>query len=681
MRLFDEKVVLRFLLVIASVFFAAFIPEILSGKERLIWAVPYILADFFLVVVAVLYRFPIIGNRKRMREDVNIAPPTADPTPIRDFKKDLMERDELFQMMVDISASGFWTFDVITGKVYWSRRAIKLLQAESSTMLDSFDLLKERIVESDWLQFKKALQVALENGEKFSLTVNLLKAKSGEGSLMLSGHVQMNDSGHPIRIVGALNEYSDKQAQAKQNYYYAYQDALTGVYNRKFFLEKLKVDVDMALKRPDYLFAVALLDIDRFGAINTSYSINVGDSVLRVVADRIKAQCRVGDTIARIGPDVFAIVLHDIKFNDDDNDIKAVVRRIHNAVKQPIQLEGRELYIGVSMAVALNREVDCVEDIMANVTSSLREMKKSVAHGGIQFFSGGIREKAMKLYKLEFDIRRALQAREFVLFYQPIVDIANGNRVSAFEALVRWNQSENKFISPAEFIPIAEETGLIIPMGAQILRMACLQAKAWVDQGFTDIQVAVNFSAKQFALDNMIDDIKQVLLETHLNPKNLKLEITEYTAVCEAEKTVKIMKALSGMGIQISIDDFGTGYSSLSYLKQFPIHTLKMDKSFIDHVTDDEEDASFARMVIGIAKSLNLDLIAEGVESEEQLDFLKSEGCKLIQGFYFSKPLSADKAYEYLQQHYLPASSAVAEKPAKEIPIIERGYVGESYIP
>jgi EAL domain-containing protein (putative c-di-GMP-specific phosphodiesterase class I) len=330
--------------------------------------------------------------------------------------------------------------------------------------------------------------------------------------------------------------------------------------------------------------------------------------------------------------------------------------------------------------VALNREVDCVEDIMANVTSSLREMKKSVNHGGIQFFSGGIREKAMRLYKLEFDIRKAIQAQEFVLFYQPIVDITEGNRIVAFEALVRWNQSKSKFISPAEFIPIAEETGLIIPLGAQILKMACLQTKKWVDAGFTDIQVAVNFSAKQFALDNMIDDIKQVLLETQLNPKNLKLEITEYTAVCEAEKTVRIMKALSSMGIQISIDDFGTGYSSLSYLKQFPIHTLKMDKSFIDHVTDDEEDASFARMVIGIAKSMNLDLIAEGVESESQLQFLRDEGCRLIQGFYFSKPLSAENARDYLQEHYAPATTAVAEK-RKEIPIIERGYVGESYIP
>ena len=654
MRLFDEKVFLRFLLVLASIFFAVFIPEILSNKEHLFWAIPYILADLFLVVVAVLYRFPIIGNRKRMRDDVEMTPPATTAVPIRDFKKDLMERDELFQMMVDISSNGFWTFDVVTGKVYWSQRAIKLLGADANGATDSFELLKSRIVESDWLKFKDSIAESLATGEKFSAVVTLLDKSAKIDRLVVSGHVQLNSDGRPIRIIGSLNDSSDKRDREKQNYYYAYQDALTGVYNRKFFLEKLKVDVDMALKRPDYLFAVALLDINRFGAINTSYSINVGDRVLRVVADRIKSQCRSNDTIARIGPDVFAIILHDIQTAGDDSDVKSIVRRIHNAVKLPIQLEGRELYIGVSMAVALNREVDCVEDIMANVTSSLREMKKGAMHGGIQFSSGGIREKAMKLYKLEFDIRKAIQAQEFVLFYQPVVDIADGNRVVAFEALVRWNQSENGFISPAEFIPIAEETGLIIPMGAQILKLACIQTKKWVDQGFTDLQVAVNFSAKQFALDNMVEDIKQVLLETHLNPKNLKLEITEYAAVSEAEKTISIMKALSSMGIQISIDDFGTGYSSLSHLKRFPVHTLKMDKSFVDHVVDDEEDASVARMVIGLAKTLNLDLIAEGVETESQLEFLRAEGCRLIQGFYFSKPLSAEDARDYLAAHYLP---------------------------
>ena len=238
------------------------------------------------------------------------------------------------------------------------------------------------------------------------------------------------------------------------------------------------------------------------------------------------------------------------------------------------------------------------------------------------------------------------------MVYQPIIDIEQGNRVSGFEALVRWNNSEHGVVSPAEFIPLAEETGLIVPMGAQILRMACEQTKKWVDMGYSDIRVAVNFSAKQFTLDNMVDDVKQVLAETHLNPKNLKLEITEYTAMCEVEKAIDIMRALSNMGLQISIDDFGTGYSSLSYLKRYPVHTLKMDKSFIDHIADDEEDATFARMVIGIASTLNLDLIAEGVESEEQLQFLKREGCRYIQGYYFSKPLAPDKALAYMQEHY-----------------------------
>ena len=293
-----------------------------------------------------------------------------------------------------------------------------------------------------------------------------------------------------------------------------------------------------------------------------------------------------------------------------------------------------------------------MEDQQATANAVLRDMKKGCTPGRVQFFTGGIREKAMNLYKLEFEIRKAIQAREFMLVYQPIVDIVNGDRIVGFEALVRWNNSERGVISPGEFIPIAEETGLIVPMGAQILRMACEQTKAWVDMGYENIQVSVNFSAKQFTLDNMVDDVRRILQETKLNPKNLKLEITEYTALCESEKTIKMMRALASMGLQISIDDFGTGYSSLAYLKRFPVHTLKMDKSFVDHVTDDEEDASFARMVIGIANSMNMGLIAEGVETRDQLDFLRSEGCRFIQGFFFSKPLTPEDALGYLKDHY-----------------------------
>jgi diguanylate cyclase (GGDEF)-like protein len=651
MRLFDEHAVLRFALLFSCFLFAAFIPDILNFSERPLNFLPYFTSIIFLAYVSLFYKFPILGNTKKMRNDVEI-PEKVDNTSVRDYEKDLSEKDELFQMLVDVSSDGFWTFDVRTGKVYWSSRIAKFLNIAPSAIEDSFNTLKLNVFESDWANFKERFSRSLEENVQFSVKMRLLNVpKDCPPEIVVSGRPQCNSEGRPIRVIGSVTTVTE-QVDGSSRQFYAYRDALTGVYNRKFFLEKLKVDVDMAAQRPDYTFAVVLLDIDSFGAINESYSMNFGDSVLKIVSDRIRSTCRDNDCVARIGPDVFAVVLHDIEGKGTDEDLMPMVKKLHNKVKSPIQLEGRELYISVSMAVVVNRDVDCVEDLLSNATAVLRDLKKGGNHGGIQFFAGGIREKAMKLYKLEYEIRRAIQAQEFVLVYQPIVDITQNNRITGFEALVRWNNSEHGVVSPAEFIPLAEETGLIVPMGAQILRMACEQTKKWVDMGYTDIRVAVNFSAKQFTLDNMVDDVKRVLTETQLNPRNLKLEITEYTAMCEVEKAIDIMRALSNMGLQISIDDFGTGYSSLSYLKRYPVHTLKMDKSFIDHIADDEEDATFARMVIGIASTLNLDLIAEGVESEEQLQFLKREGCRYIQGYYFSKPLTPGKALEYMREHY-----------------------------
>lgn len=656
MRIFDGHAVLRIALLFTCVVFAGLIPEILNFSGSILFLVNYILAIGILLYLALFHKFPSATNVKKLRNDVEI-PVETSVEPSRDFQKDLIEKDEMLQMMVDASSDGFWTFDVPTGKVYWSNRVAKLLGIDSEKVDDSFDTLKSCVIESDWELFRTEMGKALNENRPFNLSLHLVAATDSTKELTVSGRPQFNEEGRPIRVVGFIGARMSDAAIERQNYFYAYKDALTGVYNRKFFLEKLKVDIDNAAKRPDYTFAVALLDIDSFGAINDSFSTNFGDNVLRVVADRIKGSCRDNDCVARIGPDVFAVVLHNIQGADPDDDLMPIVRRLHNKVKAPVMLEGRELYISVSMAVVVNRDVDCVEDIMANASAILRDLKKNGDHGGIQFFTGGIREKAMKLYKLEYEIRRAIQAKEFILMYQPIVDISAGNSVVGFEALVRWNNTEQGIVSPAEFIPIAEETGLIVPMGALILRMACEQTRKWVEQGYENIKVAVNFSAKQFALDNMVEDVRKVLTETHLNPKNLKLEITEYTAMCEVEKTIDIMRALSGMGLQISIDDFGTGYSSLSYLKRYPIHTLKMDKSFIDHVADDEEDASFARMVISIAKSLNLDLIAEGVETEEQLEFLRREGCRQIQGYYFSKPLSPEAALGYMKDHYAAAQA------------------------
>lgn len=663
MRLFDEHVILRFALLITSFLFAALIPDILEHSDNAVVVVPYVFCTLFLIYLSVLYRFPSSNSQKKMRSDVNVNEVVLEP--IRNYERDLIEKDRLFQMMIDVSSEGFWTFDVSSDKVFWSNKVGKILGIEM--LGDSFDVVKSCVLESDWESFRKSLQACLNEKRNFTIRMRLLNKKSGCEEIVISGRPQCNEAGLLIRVIGALSAIQDSHNLVRENDFLSTCDSLTGVSNRQEFLNELAKDVEKAAGRPDYIFAVALLDIDSFAAINDSYSIDVGDQVLRIVADRITASSRSGDSVARIGPDVFALIFRDVQ-GDVNGELISIVRNLHSKVKMPLKLEGKELYISVSMSVVVNKEGDCVEDLLANANAVLRDMKKGGNHGGVQFFTGGIREKAMNLYKLEFEIRKAIQAREFILVYQPIVDIANGDRIVGFEALVRWNNSERGIVSPGEFIPIAEETGLIVPMGAQILRMACEQTKAWVDMGYENIQVSVNFSAKQFTLDNMVDDVRRILQETKLNPKNLKLEITEYTALCESEKTIEMMRALASMGLQISIDDFGTGYSSLSYLKRFPVNTLKMDKSFVDHVTDDEEDASFARMVIGIANSMNLGLIAEGVETRDQLDFLRSEGCRFIQGFFFSKPLNSEAALAYLRRHYSADTSPSQVSMAFQMP-------------
>ncbi|WP_295861851.1 bifunctional diguanylate cyclase/phosphodiesterase [uncultured Fibrobacter sp.] len=663
MRLFDEHVILRFALLITSFLFAALIPDILEHSDNGVVVVPYIFCILFLDYLAVFYRFPSSVAQKKMRSDVNVNEVVLEP--IRNYERDLIEKDRLFQMMIDVSSEGFWTFDVSSDKVFWSNKVGKILGIEM--LGDSFDVVKSCVLESDWESFRKSLQACLNEKRNFTIRMRLLNKKAGCEEIVISGRPQCNEAGLLIRVIGSLSAIQDSHNLVRENDFLSTCDSLTGVSNRQEFLNELSKDVEKAAGRPDYIFAIALLDIDSFAAINDSYSIDVGDQVLRIVADRISASSRAGDCIARIGPDVFALIFRDIQ-GDVNGELISIVRNLHSKVKMPLKLEGKELYISVSMSVVVNKDGDCVEDLLANANAVLRDMKKGGNHGGVQFFTGGIREKAMNLYRLEFDIRRAIQAREFILMYQPIVDIVDGDRIVGFEALVRWNNSERGIISPGEFIPIAEETGLIVPMGAQILRMACEQTKIWVDMGYENIQVSVNFSAKQFALDNMVEDVRRILQETRLNPKNLKLEITEYTALCESEKTIEMMRALASMGLQISIDDFGTGYSSLSYLKRFPVNTLKMDKSFVDHVTDDEEDASFARMVIGIANSMNLGLIAEGVETRDQLDFLRSEGCRFIQGFYFSKPLNSEAALAYLRRHYSADTSSSQVSMAFQMP-------------
>lgn len=653
MRLFQKFFSVRVLLMLISVLLAIFAFDILEIADKVFFKIFYFSTLIVTGFASLFPNTPVFSrssSHRKIRTDIEIPLPGDTPIVSRDFQKDLIEKERLYQFMFNSSNDGFWTYDIPTGKISWSDRAALILGVSQEELGDTFDFLKTKVYEKDWSEFRQKFSEALSELQNFSTPLRLL---SGKKKISISGRAQCNEEGRPVCVIGSLSEPSERTAEFEtQNAHSVYVDRLTGLRNRRCFLEKMDKEIQKAKARPDYLFALVLLDIDHFSAINDNYSLDLGDVLLKLVSERISASCRQNDCVARLGADVFGIIIRNVQNNGSDDELLTIVRRLHSKVKSPLQIESNEVFISASMAVLVNREFDKVDDLLANANAMLREIKKSDDRGGIQFFTSGIREKAMKLYKLEFELRKAIQCREFMLYYQPVIDVQDNDRIVAFEALVRWNNTERGIISPADFIPMAEETGLIIPLGEMILKMACVQAKKWVDLGYPDIVIAVNFSAKQFAVDDMVEKVRQVLLGTKLNPRNLKIEITEYSALFQVEKTIAIMKELSGMGLQISIDDFGTGYSSLVYLKRYPIHTLKMDRSFVNHVAEDEEDAAFARMVIGIAHSLNLELVAEGVETKAQLDFLKNEGCRLIQGFYFSRPLNELDALAYLKKNY-----------------------------
>lgn len=640
MKLFDEHVVLRLLLLIVGVLFSLFAGDLVTLDAHPYWVIPYSGAVSFIFFVALFYSFgkPISFNR--MRKDVDIQAPVPHPPMDEGVKDKLAETQAFVNLVFSSKNNGFWAYDLPTGKIQWSPKVAEFLGIEQDALGDSFESIRDLFFETDWTNFTRILNLALDSDQEFSADLHPIHANT---VLTITGKPQRNSEGRPIRIAGAITQKPLHETKPGDTYL----DELTKLKNRRYFQEHLQSEASHAQKDANYTFAMVLVDLEHFGNINDMYSEKFGDALLKVVADRITAACGVEDCIARLGADLFGIIIHNVQ-SKDNSEIVDKVQAIHSKVRSPLQLEGRELLIGASIAVVMSSDVEKADDIMANAMVLLRNLKNGESRSGIQFFTSGIREKAMHLYKMEFELRKAILAKDFSLVYQPVVDIFDNNKVVSFEALVRWNNSERGMVSPAEFIPIAEDSGLIVPLGELILYKACKQAKSWVDKGFKDLRIAVNFSAKQFAQENLIDNLCSILEQTQLNPRNLKIEITEYTAMNDSEKTVELMRRLTSMGLEISIDDFGTGFSSLSYLKKFPVHTLKIDKSFVDTVTEKDDDAAFVKMIIGIAKALNLDIIAEGVETREQLEFLHKEGCRHIQGYYFSKPLAPDNALEFM---------------------------------
>jgi diguanylate cyclase (GGDEF)-like protein len=419
-------------------------------------------------------------------------------------------------------------------------------------------------------------------------------------------------------------------------------DTVTGLPNRHLFRDRLGQSLTQA-QRSERQVAVLFIDLDRFKAVNDTYGHAVGDTLLKQVAARLGECVRSGDTVARLSGDEFAVVLSGMAKADDAG---MVAQKVVNALAAPFELDGHQAYISASIGVSLYPgDGDQVDTLLKNADTAMYRAKQQ-GRNGYQFYLPEMNERLMERLQLETKLRGALDRGEFRLHYQPKVSLDTG-AISGFEALLRWQQGE-RLVSPADFIPILEDTGLIVPVGEWVLRGVCEQIRQWQERGIAARPVAINLSTRQFQHKNLVLMVAQILRETGVAPDLLELELTESLLMSDAKEAAEMLHELKSLGVRLSIDDFGTGYSSLAYLKRFPLDTLKIDREFIRDTVTDPDDATLTLTIINLAHSMRLKVVAEGVETGAQLDFLRRNGCDEMQGYYFARPMPAEECLQAL---------------------------------
>lgn len=445
------------------------------------------------------------------------------------------------------------------------------------------------------------------------------------------------DIGGQVVLIGTLLDVTErKRAQARIQYLADYDD-LTGLPNRHLFTERLTQRLHEAA-RGHMRCAVLTLNIDRLKTVNDSLGRNAGDTAIRETASRLLHAKGPMDELARIGGNDFALILSPLERAED---AAHQAERLLEPFKEPFRVLGQEQFLTASMGISLYPEDAADAELLLDAADAATQRAKDLGGAGYRFFTREMTERTRRRIAVENGLRRSLHEHGFELHYQPKVSLATG-KVAGVEALIRWRRADGRLTPPGEFIGVAEETGLIWPLGEWVLRAACAQAKAWFEEGI-ELPIAVNVSGRQFGQEGMLDLVTDILARERLRPDLLELELTESVLMQNLDKTVPILDSLNSFGVRLSIDDFGTGYSSLAYLKRFPIDTLKIDQSFVSDVPGDADDSAIARAVVQMGHSLGVKVVAEGVESQAQLDFLKREGCDEVQGFLLGVPLPADR--------------------------------------
>jgi diguanylate cyclase (GGDEF)-like protein/PAS domain S-box-containing protein len=459
-----------------------------------------------------------------------------------------------------------------------------------------------------------------------------------------------------VHLIFQIQNINDRKAAEERLLHDAFHDALTGLPNRALMMDHLKLAIARNQRKVNITFAVLYLDLDRFKVVNDSFGHMIGDQLLVGIARRLETCVRPGDTVARVGGDEFTILLEDVTHVSE---AVSVAERIQQELKLPFNLSGRDVFTTVSVGIAPGSASYNQPDEILRDADTAMYRSKSLGKARHEMFDEEMQAATVNLLQMENDLRRAFERSEFFINYQPIVAL-DDFRLCGFESLVRWQHPERGLISPAEFIPIAEESGQILQIGEWVLREACYQLKRWQEKFPSDkpLYMTVNLSAKQFAQPDLVDRVRSILTETEIDPAFLKLEITESVVMDNIDSAAAMLSQLRALGVRLSIDDFGTGYSSLTYLHQFPIDTLKIDRSFINRM--DKENVEIVRTILMLAENLGMDAVAEGVETQEQMTLLRNLSCQSGQGYFFSKPLGVADAETMISETHYPLPALVA---------------------
>ena len=484
----------------------------------------------------------------------------------------------------------------------------------------------------------REVQTAVEDDKAFRITYRIRDANGEERWVWEQGRAVDEIDGQRL-LEGFITDVSDRKRFEDQLYHDTFHDRLTALPNRALFMDRLERALNRWQRHPRDLFAVLCIDLDRFKLINDSLGHQFGDDLIVAVALRLTDFLGPEHTVARLGGDEFAILLEEL---EHPGEAVRIAERIGEVLRTPIYLQERELFITGSTGVALSaNRYDRAEDLLRDAEIAMYRAK-ALGGGRHEIFDSAMHHRAVALLQLESDLRRAVHRREFHLQYQPIISL-EGEHTIGFEALLRWHHPERGVVPPAEFIPVAEETGLIVPIGRWVLQEACSNMRGWKERfpGVGAMTMAVNLSSHQLSHSDLVAEVAEILEQSDLDGSNLRLELTESIIMERAELTAGMLSRLKALDIRLSVDDFGTGYSSLSYLNRFPLDTIKIDRSFVGSMVRDRENLEIVRTIITLANALEMDVVAEGVESAEQAEALRGMGCEFAQGRYFAPPMDA----------------------------------------